>query len=84
MRVDDTLDASAPSLTLLYLEDFDTIGHQLGPDDPRSEAVALELLEAVEQELVDVLAGTPGALVLLFADHGQVPTDPDAFASFWS
>ena len=69
--------SSAPSLTVLYLENFDTIGHQLGPDDPRSEAVALELLEAVERELVDALAGTPGALVLLFADHGQVPTDPE-------
>jgi hypothetical protein len=69
--------ASAPSLTLLYLDDFDTIGHELGPDDPRSEAVALDLLEAVEQELVAALAGTPGALVLLFADHGQLPTDPE-------
>src|SRR4029077_8410040 len=69
--------SSAPSLTVLYLEDFDTIGHQLGPDDPRSEAVALELLEAVEREVVDALAGTPGALVLLFADPGQVPTDPE-------
>jgi hypothetical protein len=69
--------ASAPSLTLLYLDDFDTSGHKLGPDDPRSEAIALELLEAVEHELVDALAGIPGALVLLFADHGQVPTDPE-------
>ena len=68
--------ASAPSLTLLYLEDFDTVAHELGPDDPRSEAVALELLAAVEQELVDALAGMPGALVLLFADHGQLATDP--------
>ena len=33
---------------------------------------------AVEHELVDALAGTLGALVLLFADHGQVPTDPSA------
>ena len=68
--------AAAPSLTLLYLDDFDTIGHKLGPDDDRSEAVALNLLEAVEQELVDALAGVPGALVLLFADHGQLPSDP--------
>jgi hypothetical protein len=68
--------AAAPSLTLLYLDDFDTSGHELGPGDPRSEAVALELLDAVELELVDALAGTPGALVLLFADHGQLPTDP--------
>jgi hypothetical protein len=67
---------AAPSLTLLYLDDFDTIAHELGPEDPRSEAVALELLDAVEQELVGPLAGTPGALVLVFADHGQLPTDP--------
>jgi hypothetical protein len=68
---------SAPSLTLLYLDDFDTIAHDLGPGDPRSEAVALDLLEAVEQELVAALGGTPGALLLLFADHGQLPTDPE-------
>ena len=53
--------ASAPSLTLLYLDDFDTIAHELGPDDRRSEAVALDLLAAVEQELVDALAGPPRA-----------------------
>ena len=69
--------APAPSLTLLYLDDFDTIAHELGPGDPRAEAVALELLEALEQELVEALAGTPGALVLLFADHGQLQTDPE-------
>jgi Type I phosphodiesterase / nucleotide pyrophosphatase len=69
--------ASGPSLTLLYLDDFDNSGHELGPDDPRSEAVALALLQAVEQELVDALSGVPGALVLLFADHGQLPTDPE-------
>jgi len=69
--------AAAPSLTLLYLDDFDTIGHKLGPDDPQSEAVAVDLLEAVERELTDALAGVPGALVLLFADHGQLPTDPE-------
>jgi hypothetical protein len=69
--------ASAPSLTLLYLDDFDNIAHDLGPEDPRSEAVALQLLEAVEQELVAALAGTPGALVMVFADHGQLPTDPE-------
>jgi Type I phosphodiesterase / nucleotide pyrophosphatase len=69
--------AAAPSLTVLYLDAFDDIAHELGPGDPRAEAVALALLDAVEHELVDALAGTPGALVLLFADHGQIPTDPE-------
>jgi hypothetical protein len=69
--------AGAPSLTVLYLDDFDEAGHAFGPDDRRSQAVLLELLAALEQELVDGLAGTPGALVLLFADHGQVATDPE-------
>ena len=69
--------AEAPSLTLLYLDDFDSSGHELGPDDPRSEAIAIDLLDALERELVEPLAGTPGALVLLFADHGQLPTDPE-------
>ncbi|HEY3612643.1 MAG TPA: alkaline phosphatase family protein [Gaiellales bacterium] len=69
--------AAAPSLTVLYLDDFDTAGHDFGPGDPRSEAVLLELLDALEQELADALAGIPGALVLLFADHGQVAADPE-------
>ncbi|MDX6563676.1 MAG: hypothetical protein QOD65_3490 [Gaiellales bacterium] len=69
--------AAAPSLTVLYLDDFDSSGHEIGPDDPRTEAIALDLLEALESELVDALAGTPGALVLVFADHGQLPTDPE-------
>ena len=62
---------------MLYLDDFDTSGHRFGPDDPRSEAVLLELMDALEQELAHALAGVPGALVLLFADHGQVPADPE-------
>jgi hypothetical protein len=70
--------AGGPSLTLLYLDGFDASGHRLGPGDPRSQAVALDLLAVLEEELVDALAGVPGALVLLFADHGQVPTDPAA------
>ena len=69
--------AAAPSLTLLYLGEFDQAGHDFGPADERAQAVAVELLEAVEHELVEALTGTPGALVLVFADHGQVPTDPD-------
>jgi Type I phosphodiesterase / nucleotide pyrophosphatase len=68
--------ASAPSLTMLYIDDFDEIAHVLGPDDARSEAVALDVLAALEHELVEALAGTPGALVLVFADHGQLTTDP--------
>ncbi len=69
--------AAAPSFTLLYLDDFDESGHAVGPHDPRSEQVALDVLEAIEHELAEPLAGMPGALVLLFADHGQVPADPE-------
>jgi hypothetical protein len=68
--------AEAPSLTVLYLDDFDASGHAFGPDDLRSEGVLLGLLDALEGGLVDALAHVPGALVLLFADHGQVPADP--------
>ena len=71
-------EGAGPSLTLLYLDEFDTAGHHFGPDDERAETVAVELLRAIEEELVEALAGTPGALVLVFADHGQVPTDPEA------
>jgi hypothetical protein len=68
---------AAPSLTLLYLDDFDAAAHRHGPGDERAEAAALAVLAALEEHLVDALADLPGALVLLFADHGQVPTDPD-------
>jgi hypothetical protein len=69
--------AAAPSFTTLYLDDVDECGHAYGPGDPRTERVALEVLEAIEQELVETLAGTPGTLVLVFADHGQVAADPE-------
>ena len=52
--------AAAPSLTVLYLDDFDDRAHEIGPDDPRAEAVAVALLEAVEHELVDALARDAG------------------------
>jgi hypothetical protein len=67
--------ASAPSFTLLYIDDFDSIAHDTGPGDARAEAVALDVLDALEHALVGALEGS-GALVLLFADHGQVETDP--------
>ena len=68
--------AAAPSLTVLYLDEFDDVAHALGPGAERAESVALGLLGAIEHELVDALADTRGSLVLLFADHGQIATDP--------
>ncbi len=69
--------AAAPSFTALYLDDVDECGHAVGPGDARTERVALDVLAAIEHELVEPLTGTPGALVLLFADHGQVSADPE-------
>ncbi len=57
----------------VYLEGVDTLMHILGPDDPAADAAFTEALDAIEQ--------TPfpsGTLVLLSADHGMSPVDPES------
>jgi hypothetical protein len=56
----------------VYLDDLDSLMHAVGPDDPLAEAGARLVLDA--------LAGATfpaGTLVLVTADHGMSPVDPD-------
>lgn len=56
----------------VYLDELDSLMHAVGPDDPLAEACARLLLDA--------LAGATfpaGTLVLVTADHGMSPVDPD-------
>jgi Type I phosphodiesterase / nucleotide pyrophosphatase len=58
---------------LLYWHEIDAAGHVHGHDAPQFEAAVLTALDALEAGLRAV----PGALVLVTADHGQVPVDPE-------
>jgi hypothetical protein len=56
----------------VYLDELDSLMHAVGPDDPLAEAGARLALDA--------LAGATfpaGTLVLVTADHGMSPVDPD-------
>lgn len=62
-------------LVLAYWPMVDLIGHQYGPDDETSTA-EIRLLDALlERMLLDRLP-RDDILVILTADHGQVPLDP--------
>ena len=56
----------------LYWDRIDIVGHFEGPESPAFDAAVREALDALDRELRDV----PGALVLLTADHGQMPVSP--------
>ena len=56
----------------LYWDQIDATGHMHGPESPRFEAAVLTALDALEAGLRAV----PGTLLLVTADHGQVPVDP--------
>jgi hypothetical protein len=56
----------------VYLEAVDTLMHIVGADDPAVDAAFAEALSAIEQTPFP-----PGTLVLLTADHGMSPVDPD-------
>ena len=57
----------------LYWHQIDAAGHEFGPDSPQFAAAAVSALDTLEAGLRAV----PGALVLVTADHGQVPVDPE-------
>ncbi|HET8755384.1 MAG TPA: alkaline phosphatase family protein [Solirubrobacteraceae bacterium] len=63
---------AAGGYAYLYWDRIDAAGHRHGPDSPQFQAAAVQALDALEAGLPAV----PGALVLVTADHGQVPVDP--------
>jgi hypothetical protein len=64
---------AAGGYAYLYWDRIDAMGHRYGPDSPRFEAAVVQALDTLEAGLRAV----PGALVLVTADHGQVPVDPE-------
>jgi hypothetical protein len=56
----------------VYLDELDSLMHAVGPDDPLAEAGARIVLDAL------AAATFPsGTLVLVTADHGMAPVDPE-------
>lgn len=61
----------------VYMDDVDKASHAFGPDSPEVERLVERVL-ALVGEVADQCAARNARLVL-FADHGQVPTPPGDF-----
>jgi len=71
--VDGLFDALAGGgYAYLYWDRIDATGHMHSPASPEFDVAVREALDALERGLRAV----PGALLLVTADHGQVPVDP--------
>jgi predicted AlkP superfamily pyrophosphatase or phosphodiesterase len=66
--------AERPTLTYLYLPQFDAICHKEGTESPQALAL-LEGLEAHLRSLADEIAGR--ARIVITADHGLINTPPE-------
>jgi hypothetical protein len=64
---------AAGGYVYLYWDRIDLLGHLHGPASPEFDGAATAALDALEAGLRRV----PGALLLVTADHGQVPVDPE-------
>jgi hypothetical protein len=64
---------AAGGYAYLYWDQIDAQGHRHGPGSAQFEAAVVSALDALEEGVRAV----PGALVLVTADHGQVPVDPE-------
>ena len=58
-----------------YLDDVDTAGHLHGPASAEAGAAATAALDALER-VAAAVTGRGDTLLLVCADHGQVPVDP--------
>jgi hypothetical protein len=66
-----------PHYYVLYHDQPDTVSHHWGPDAPATREVLTRLLETVAKRLGQGLAQSGREVLLLItADHGQVPLDP--------
>jgi len=63
---------AAGGYAYLYWDRIDAMGHAHGPQSPEFARAIESALDALEAGVRTV----PGALVLVTADHGQVPIDP--------
>ncbi len=61
-----------PALVHVYLDEIDSLMHAVGPDGPLVDAAVRLVLDALASPTFPV-----GTLVLLTADHGMSPVDPE-------
>jgi Type I phosphodiesterase / nucleotide pyrophosphatase len=69
--------ASGGRYVYAYLDDVDTAGHLHGPASAEADAAATAALDALER-LAAAGPRSGDTLLLVCADHGQVPVDPAA------
>ena len=65
----------APAYVFAYVDDVDWTGHHAGPASEAHVAAATGVLDALA-ELARALPADGETLLLVTADHGQVPVDP--------
>jgi hypothetical protein len=67
-------------LLVAYWANMDTIGHLRGPESAASQAELRNLAFSVEREILQALppAGRSGTLLVITADHGQIPVGPES------
>jgi hypothetical protein len=63
-----------PSLATLYLDAIDAAGHRHGPGSAEFAATVDGILTLLEEVLVPALPA--GGVLLVTADHGQLPAEP--------
>jgi Type I phosphodiesterase / nucleotide pyrophosphatase len=66
-----------PSFTYLYIPNIDTLAHRYQPLSPnyRAEVAAIDF--SLHRELFAPLTGRSDTVLLLVADHGQIPVSPE-------
>jgi hypothetical protein len=70
-------EASSPGYYLLYVNEIDAMGHLNGPGSAQFEQAVHHFFSAAEQHFLrPTRRGTGKTLLLLTADHGQIPVDP--------
>ncbi|BAZ41336.1 hypothetical protein NIES4101_73020 [Calothrix sp. NIES-4101] len=73
----ESLVSHNPSFTYLYIPNIDTLAHRYQPLSPnyRAEVAAIDF--SLHRELFAPLAGRSDTVLLLVADHGQIPVYPE-------
>ncbi|BDA66740.1 alkaline phosphatase family protein [Calothrix sp. PCC 7716] len=65
------------SFTYIYVPNIDSAAHRYAPLSPYYQAQVATIDFALKRELLDPLTGRGDVVLLVTADHGQCPTDPE-------